>query len=250
MSSFLSYAESKGYDGVNIAWEVPALEEENAFARLLAALRAGLNQWSPKGLLLVDVEIRNPGWAFDIAALSTYPDQVNFMGYELAGTWSQYVGYNSPLHRPNCGNYDSSAVETEISTWTYAGLPVAKLGLGIPLYGRIWIGNFAPCYWNQHGGFEYVSYDEIVSRKTQANSHWDSVALVPWLSSVDAGFGVYQPPWFVSYDDEDSVSIKANYAKSAGLGGIMLWEITNSTLAGTPPAQPLLEAASKAYWGW
>ncbi|MSR42280.1 MAG: hypothetical protein EXS10_10345 [Phycisphaerales bacterium] len=34
---------------------------------------------------------------------------------------------------------------------------------------------------------------------------------------------------FISYDDPQSVSAKVNYANQEGLGGMMLWEMTNDS---------------------
>jgi chitinase len=52
--------------------------------------------------------------------------------------------------------------------------------------------------------------------------YWDTVAQVPYL---------YSPTTkrFISYDDPQSVSAKVDYANQEGLGGMMLWEVTNDS---------------------
>jgi chitinase len=48
---------------------------------------------------------------------------------------------------------------------------------------------------------------------------WDASAQVPYL---------YDPArrLWISYDDAQSMKIKADYIKAKGLGGAMIWEIT------------------------
>jgi len=45
--------------------------------------------------------------------------------------------------------------------------------------------------------------------------YWDDGACAPYL---------YNGENFISFDNVESVRIKANYARSRGLGGVMFWE--------------------------
>jgi chitinase len=47
--------------------------------------------------------------------------------------------------------------------------------------------------------------------------HWDATAQVPYLWNA-------QTRVFVSYDDPQSLKLKADFVKSNGLGGMMYWE--------------------------
>jgi GH18 family chitinase len=85
-------------------------------------------------------------------------------------------------------------------------------------------------YWNESRGY-YVA-DIPAQQLTHINYAFSNLAhgkcilgykraeaQVPWL--YDSATGV-----FISYDDPESVAIKAEYIVSRGLGGAMLWELT------------------------
>jgi chitinase len=49
--------------------------------------------------------------------------------------------------------------------------------------------------------------------------YWHGEAAVPWL--YDPGTGV-----MISYEDPESVGLKAEYVKQRSLGGVMVWELS------------------------
>ncbi|KAG0279563.1 hypothetical protein BGZ97_009553, partial [Linnemannia gamsii] len=49
--------------------------------------------------------------------------------------------------------------------------------------------------------------------------YWDDATQTPWLYGTAANT-------FISYDDVQSMTIKVNYAKNAGLRGVMLWDMS------------------------
>jgi len=80
-----------------------------------------------------------------------------------------------------------------------------------------------------------------------AARQWDATAHVPYLSS-QAGLGA-QHCNFLSYEDPQSLADKGAYAKANGLGGIIIWTISQGYLASQPLGQrdPLLEALRASY---
>lgn len=52
--------------------------------------------------------------------------------------------------------------------------------------------------------------------------HWHDEAQVPWLFDSDTGI-------MISYDDEMSIGIKADYIREHQLGGAMVWELSGDT---------------------
>ncbi|KAG0264162.1 hypothetical protein BGZ95_003646 [Linnemannia exigua] len=49
--------------------------------------------------------------------------------------------------------------------------------------------------------------------------YWDDVTQTPWLYGTAANT-------FISYDDVQSLTIKVNHAKNAGVKGVMLWDMS------------------------
>lgn len=92
-----------------------------------------------------------------------------------------------------------------------------------------------------------MSYTNIIASYYSASDRkWDDIAAVPYL-----GFAGGHGPkncGFVSYEDEQSIKAKADYVKSRGLGGTIIWTINQGYLPDAPAGQrdPLMEAA-KAF---
>ena len=77
----------------------------------------------------------------------------------------------------------------------------------------------------------------------QFDYQWDDVAKVPYLTGKKKNV-------FVSYDDEKSIRMKAEYAKSKGCAGVIIWDCTSDyievrpgvgTIKGTPLANELVK---------
>src|SRR6185295_4571071 len=80
-----------------------------------------------------------------IASLQQQFDQINIMTYDMSGTWSGWVTWhNAPIYDggyrfPSTGGLVPST-EGMVNTFTNAGVPSSKLGIGIAFYARIWNG--------------------------------------------------------------------------------------------------------------
>lgn len=90
--------------------------------------------------------------------------------------------------------------------------------------------------------------DAVRSRAvTPAVRVWDTTARVPYLSSATplgaAGCN------FVSYEDAQSIAEKGALVRAQGLGGTIIWTISQDHLVNRPPGQrdPLLDAVRAAF---
>ena len=109
-------------------------------------------------------------------------------------------------------------------------MPASKLILGVPFYGRGWqqvakandglfqSGTGAAIGTRESGIFEYS--DIKANYLATMQRYWDSDAQVPYLYDRARGL-------FISYDDPQSIKIKADYINTMGLGGAMIWEVSN-----------------------
>lgn len=244
VSSVLAYAESRGYDGVDIDWEFVLTEDEERFSRLLRIMRQRLDAWSPKGILTVAI----PGWrseeyGYNAHAMNTTVDQINLMTYDLSNQWSRFTGHNAPAYLPRKKSYDGLSTHGGVEAWISAGVERSKIGLGLPFFGYYWDENDAPGQSKRGKNIKQISYRDVFSTYASATRHWDEEARVPWLSGKDQ----HGTPYFVSYENETSLTYKVNYAKAARLGGIMIFELWRGILP-DEPRQPLLRAVRDAAW--
>jgi chitinase len=102
--------------------------------------------------------------------------------------------------------------------------------VGVPFYGRGWGGvkkenhglyqphapNLPPGTW-EAGVFDYK--DLAANHVGKLTRRWHDEAKVPWLYDEKKGV-------MVSYDDPESLRLKAEYAKKHQLGGVMFWELS------------------------
>jgi GH18 family chitinase len=252
VDSVLAYANSKGYDGIDIDWEFPLKsnvqdqDETPNFIRLLTTFRTELNKWTSPGLLTIAL----PWWswwkAFDIPTINSTCDQANLMCYDMAADFS-YTGFNAPLFHPTAYlNYDGYDVDNRYFTgdrsWIVKGLNPNIIGLGIPFYGYINTANSGPGEMNNDTIPTYINYRDALSYLDASNYHWDKAAKVPWIGTTGL---------FITYDDSQSVVEKAKYALQKKIGGVMLYDLENGivTQNAAPPLQPLLDAVANTYWG-
>ncbi len=197
-----------GLDGIDLDWEYPTSssagissspDDTKNFTLLVKDLRATLGD----GLLITMASSANAKYV-NFKDFIDYMDWVNLMTYDMG---------NPPYH--NAGLYKSAmtkrSCDESVALHYTAGVPYEKIVLGMPFYGR-----------DDHNAFtagdddNYVYYHDITAGSYV--ERWDSQALVPYLTNA-AGTMV------LSYDNEQSISLKANYIKDKGLKGAMYWAI-------------------------
>jgi chitinase len=175
------------------------------------------------------------------------------MTYDLSGPYEGWVTwYNSPIYDggytfPSTGGLvpsDNGAVDNFIAN----GVAPGKLAVGLPFYGYIWLGVTQPREgWSSTNTptFSAFTYQTIVNTYYQSNCyHWDTVAQAAYLSLTNA-----QPAndMFISYDDASACQTKVSYARNRGLGGIMIWELSQDYFANRSAGEqtPLVQALNQ-----
>jgi chitinase len=75
---------------------------------------------------------------------------------------------------------------------------------------------------------------------------WDNAALAPYLSLSASN---PHDCTYVTYEDEQSIAAKGAWAKSQGLGGVIIWTINEGYLptAARGAQNPLLDAMHAAF---
>lgn len=247
VANLLRVVDDLGYDGIDVDWEPIELADRAPLLALLDALRAA----RPGLLLTVPVGWVNMNFAAEqadpwYAQLAQRVDQLNIMSYSMAGPWGWEVWHHSAL--TDHAGLRPSSVSGSVQAYLAAGVPRAKLGVGIGAYGSCWHGTVLPR--QQPGsvmmsfGDNSMSYANIMAQYHDAAYRvWDAAAQVPYLAFPTlrgpAGCG------FVSYEDEQSVAAKGAYVRAQGLGGTIVWTIGQGHLPNAPAGSrdPLLRAA-------
>ena len=267
VTSLLSFVSTNHYDGVDIDWEPLLAQDVQQYTNFIAALRSGLNQFSPVGLLTVAApaypDYSDPPTAvFDaFASIQNDFDQINIMTYDLSGPYGGWVTwFNSPIVNggfvfPSDPAEEAPSINAAVTNFTSQGVAPGKLAIGIPFYGYVWGGTGLTQpreSWVSTPTFNGATYDTIISNYyTAKDYHWDTVAQASYLSITNAHAS---NDMFISYEDATACTAKVADAQALGLGGLMVWELSqdystghplmgaidNAVRATVPPAAPVI----------
>ena len=175
-------------------------------------------------------------WALGNISLSiahNILDFINLMTYDFSGPWVDTCGHHAQLYSPPV-HHSSAAYLSCDSAVTYlrnVGVPLSKIILGIPVYGRSFLGvdtttNKYTGHGGEEGTFEYRDLP-----RPGAKEYVDKELGAAFCIGGDGGF--------VSYDNPTTVAMKATYATQNGLGGLFFW----TAMADASGSRSLIETA-------
>ncbi|KAK8759370.1 hypothetical protein V5799_002999 [Amblyomma americanum] len=167
---------------------------------------------------------------------SGFVDFVNLMTYDLNNyTWyTPWVNHNSPLfaRAADPPYFNLLNVASSAQLWVKLGMPKAKIMVGIPTYGLSWVlrnpdswqvGSLAIGRQKKGGGF--VDYPDVCTELREGAKHeYDKEAKVPFM---------HKGTLWISYDDKDSVGVKASWILRNGYGGTMTFSLNSDDWDGT-----------------
>ena len=237
--SIVTLLREQSLDGVDLDWEYPGQsvagiksrpEDKQNFTALLKTVRERLDaaRRNDRYLLTIASADREYFDFTEMDKLHVYLDFINVMTYDffnsLTPTTGHHAGlYASPYAAPTDRNADAS-----IKQHLAAGIPADKLVLGVAFYGRGFAG-VKPEHRGLNQPYERFEaaqpYAELVEKYIGRNGFvrvWDDRAQAPFLWSA-------QTRAFITYDDPQSIAIKADYVRTHDLGGMMFWELSQDS---------------------
>ena len=238
ITNIIEKINSYGYDGIDIDWEQPQNNNQtNNLNLFIIELDSALNELNPDLLLTMAVPVSN--WAgqwYDFGTLNQFIDFFNAMTYDIHGSWSGHAGHNSPLFPSPPGDADGS-VSTGINYLVNTrGLPVSKINMGIPFWGKKYQTSTINGFFS--GDVVDMRYNEIIGLIDNGwNYNWDDVAKCPYLVKEDQSR-------IITYDNPLSIQYKCQYANESNLGGVMVWALGYDDLN----SDESLTLAINNYW--
>lgn len=240
IDSVMDFLSRYDLDGLDVDWEYPGLpgaghvfrpQDTQNFTFLLEELRTRFNQQEKtigRRLYLTIAAGASDEYLqhTEMGKVQQYVDSVNLMAYDFNEAPSNAVtGHQSPLFTDPAGPNKDSADAT-VSAFERAGVPAAKLILGVPFYGRSWQqvssennGLFQP---GKPASLEFIPFTTINSTLLGHGytRFWDAAASASYLYNASQKI-------FVSYEDPESLAAKCNYVLTRGLGGVMFWKYSD-----------------------
>ncbi len=236
--SCVDFIKKYGFDGVDIDWEYPVSgglqgnsrrsEDKHNFTLLLQNLREKLDQQGAadnKHYFLTMAAGAGSTYPrnVELSLIHKYLDYATIMTYDIHGMWDSYTDLLAPLYDNTDASpqYKSSA-DSSIKIWETSGFPMDKLLLGIPFYGYRYssVENSDQGLYGTFSDAKAVNYNVIEKNYLNQKGYtryFHSQSKVPWL---------FNGSTFISYEDPESIGVKTGYIKSKGLGGAMVWELS------------------------
>jgi len=259
------------FDGINIDWEYPGIDPGNGAdfspndvknaTKLLQEFRSQLDkvgdQTGKHYLLTVDIpggNIHSTG-SWELAKVADVVDWIDLMAFDFHGNWDPITDFNSPLGfdplEPAVGGGAIQWTWNTLGSVAYFianGVPRNKLVVGIPFYGKEYVGvgpanhglyqphgaapaNDSPTYHDLvDTGLADANLTPIGPTAVSAGGagvngftrYVDALAGAPWLYNPTLNGGT-----FISYVDPAAVSARVAVVNALGLRGAFAWEVSN-----------------------
>lgn len=226
--NLVQFVSARSYDGIDVDMEPITPGDEPNFVAFIHQLRTAMKAAHPKWLLTIPAS-GEPGDQPKLCAeMQSDFDQINIQTYDLSGAWAGWkTWYNGSLYGEGktllTATRPYPSVAEKVGYYVAAGIPRQKLGIGIAFYGTVWTGANGPTQSIQGVTLNTLGYNEIMDHNFSPSVyHWDALAHAPYLS---LGGATDASRKFVSYDDARLVREKVLYARTHGLGGVIIWEL-------------------------
>ncbi len=252
--SCIQFMTQNGFDGIDIDWELPVRggkagnvhhpEDKQNFTALLAEFRRQLDALGASNQQHYLLTIAGPAGSSEYANIELniipqYLDWINLETYAYATEASPLTNFNAPLYPSSS---DPSPQQRRLTAngdaavrgYLAANVPANKILLGVSFYARGWQsvpdanhGLYQPDSgavndttvpkgtW-QSGA---TSYENLAKYYLPTYSHyWQDEAKEPWLYNPSTQI-------MITYEDSQSLGIKADYVRTNQLGGMMVWHL-------------------------
>jgi chitinase len=234
-------------DGLDIDWEFPGqtgaghafrAEDKHNYTLLMKELRTRFDvmQKQLHRHLYLTVAVGATTDFLDhteMGEVQKYVDDVNLMAYDYYEPEDEKItGNHAPLFT-NPADPARISADRSVREYEQAGVPAAKIILGVPFYGHVW-GQVPP---KNHGLFQpgqpvpnaFTDYSVIARTMLGQQGYtryWDDAASAPYLYNTSKQI-------FVSYEDPQSLTLKAKYVINHHLAGVMFWEYSGDDAVGS-----------------
>jgi chitinase len=261
IESLVNYARHFNFDGVDIDWEYPGdltrggtEDDFENFITLLQQLNSACKAVTPNLMLSmaspaiipsgVPQKYRdNPELYYQwLARCSTYLDHFNLMAYDYHGPFDnpKITGVNAPLNQDTMPS-SVNCIKATLSNYIQNGVPASKIVLGLATYGHSYGGVQNLSSTSNAPGLAFTSSGQAgPSTGSPGMLSYYEIADMIALNQLTFGsdpitetayaYNTTSKEW-ISFDTPQTIALKAQYAKSLSLGGVMFWAIDDDEYA-------------------
>lgn len=236
IDSIIDIVKKFKYDGIDLDWEYPTStagglikarpEDKTNFTKFINELRLELDKVD-EGLIL-SMAVPGSAWAVDtyyeMSKINASLSYLHIMSYDLIG----YQAGELTNHHTNVfagTNSNDVGADSAIKAYINAGIDSKKVVLGVAFYGHIFrnistensngYNNVSSYVTADKGTVTYKIIEEQYLNNPEYTVYYDENAIAAWI---------YGNNTFISFDNEQSISAKAEYILDNNYGGLMTWE--------------------------
>jgi chitinase len=216
------------FDGLDIDWEWNASdvtpELSQAFTQFIKELKRLLvlreQSQGKESLLTVALQVTPKIYkGLELSQLTQHIDWFHVMAYDFFGPNNTNIGFNAPV----CGQASVYSVDGALQRIMEQGVSPQKMVLGLPLYGYLYENTDGyNALISKQDKTKAISYHLIKSKYLDNPSYkktWNEFELIPSLYSKD-------DRTFISYDGQESLVKKVEFAKDKRMQGVVLWRLS------------------------
>ncbi len=256
--------QTYNFDGIDLDWEYPGYAahggspaDKQNFTLLLQNIRTALDSLevqTGKYYLLTSCFGASLERMLSIDWENVLPlvDMVNLMTYDFHGSWDLLSNHHTPLYAPLVGD-PLWCLDGAFTLLTQNfNVPPGKINLGVAFYGKA-LANCNQLY-GSHTGYDMVTFWEdegqplyynILKRMNLFSAFWDGQVKCPYLLGNNINT-------FVTYENDESITLKAQYIRNQQALGAVIWEITGDYIETSPGSglidgTPLLDALHEGF---
>jgi chitinase len=256
VDSAIAAVEKYNLDGIDVDWEYPGYthavttvrpEDKQTYTLLLKELKQRFNQEEKKlGRKLYTSSATGATQIWldhtDMKHASKWLDSVNMMCYDWYNAVEKNTGHDSPLYT-SPSDPKSISIDNAVSMYLAAGVPAKKIVIGVPFYGRKWVGveSTNNGLWQPVPGHTAAPQSTPVFGQIEPlvnaqgfTRYWDPIGMAPYLYNAAT-------KTFITYNDPEAELARTKYIRSKHLGGIMFWQYTGD------PNNTLLNAIDEGF---
>jgi len=231
--SFLDTCEEYHFDGVDIDWEYP--ESGNEVDNYVEFMKVLYNKFKAKSRNYIITSAMYGGNGvpkYKAGESCQYMDYVHLMTYDLNA-----AELSTHLTALSAGPASNISVESTVAFYMGAGVPKEKIIIGGAFYGKIYeLALLGSSFISEKPTRDPYSIvysklkDDYLSQLNtngdiKVERKWDAAANAPYLCITEYVGGVVKARKFITYDDAESLKLKAEYVFENDLGGMMFWEL-------------------------
>jgi chitinase len=230
VTHLLDAMQTLGYDGIDLDWEDSVdLDELVALAADLRAAKPNIVLSYPSGTINGNFQTVDPRYAQLAVSLDRFMVQTYYPSTAVAGQ-----GWDSWFVAPLSGVSGSTPIAADDTLMRYeqAGVPKAKLGIGIGGYAICYTGGITGPRQPTTNGTQIIGGDNGFPLRSlsvpMGARQYDSASEQPYLTfatPTDPGGLCGQAVQYVPYEDDQSIAAKGSWSIAHGYGGVIIWTL-------------------------